>query len=92
MPPAARLTDLCSHGGSILGPGAPTVMIGGKPAALAGDQHVCPVPPPAHAPTASPFPLGSPTVTIGGKPALRTTDVCGCGAMPAIGEPTVVIG
>lgn len=27
--PAARLGDTCAHGGTIVGPGAPTVMIGG---------------------------------------------------------------
>jgi uncharacterized Zn-binding protein involved in type VI secretion len=27
--PAARMGDLTAHGGSIVGPGAPTVMIGG---------------------------------------------------------------
>ena len=27
--PAARLLDNCAHGGMIVGPGAPTVMIGG---------------------------------------------------------------
>jgi uncharacterized Zn-binding protein involved in type VI secretion len=27
--PAARLTDSCAHGGVIVGPGAPTVLIGG---------------------------------------------------------------
>jgi len=27
--PAARVTDSCAHGGTIVGPGAPTVLIGG---------------------------------------------------------------
>jgi len=27
--PAARVTDSCAHGGVIVGPGAPTVLIGG---------------------------------------------------------------
>ncbi|HEX9731758.1 MAG TPA: PAAR domain-containing protein [Thermoanaerobaculia bacterium] len=92
MPPAARVTDLSNHGGTIVGPGVPTVLIGGLPAAVAGDQHVCVIPPPAHAPTASPFPLGSVTVLIGGKSALRVGDACLCGAAPAVGEPTVLIG
>ena len=92
MPPAARVTDLSNHGGTIVGPGVPTVLIGGMPAAVATDQHVCAIPPPAHAPTASPFPMGSATVLIGGKPALRVGDTCLCGAAPAVGEPTVQIG
>ncbi len=92
MPPAARVTDLSTHGGTIVGPGVPTVLIGGMPAAVATDQHVCPIPPPAHVPTASPFPIGSVTVLIAGKPALRVGDVCICGASAAVGEPTVIIG
>ncbi len=27
--PAARVGDTCAHGGTVVGPGAPTVMIGG---------------------------------------------------------------
>ena len=92
MPPAARLTDVTNHGGTIVGPGQPTVLVGGMPAAVAGDTHVCALPPPGHAPTASPFPAGSTSVLIGGMPALRTTDTAGCGAMAAVGEPTVQIG
>ena len=92
MPAAARVTDTSTHGGTVVGPGVATVLIGGMPAAVVGDQHVCAIPPPNHAPTASPFPLGSSTVLIGGMPALRVGDVCLCGAGPAVGEPTVQIG
>ncbi len=90
MPPAARVTDLSNHGGSIIGPGVPTVLIGGLPAAVQGDNHVCPIPPPH--PTVSPFPVGSTTVFVGGKMALRVGDACICGASAAIGCPTVIIG
>jgi uncharacterized Zn-binding protein involved in type VI secretion len=62
------------------------------PAAVAGDQHVCSLPPNAHQPTAAPFPMGSGTVLIGSKSALRTTDAAACGAMAAVGAPTVLIG
>lgn len=92
MPPAARVTDTSTHGGIIVGPGTPTVLIAGMPAAVIGDNHVCAIPPPAHVPTVSPFPLGSTTVMIGGKPALRVGDTCLCGASAAVGEPTVIIG
>jgi uncharacterized Zn-binding protein involved in type VI secretion len=92
MPAAARVTDVTTHGGTIVGPGVATVLIGGMPAAVATDTHVCVIPPPAHAPTASPFPMGSGTVLIGGLPALRTSDTCLCGAGAAVGEPTVMIG
>ena len=90
MPSAARVTDLSNHGGTLTGPGEPTVLIGGMPAAVAGDMHACVIPPPH--PPVSPFPMGSATVLIGGKPALRVGDACVCGAAAAVGEPTVIIG
>lgn len=92
MPPAARVADVSTHGGTIVGPGAPTVLIGGMPASVLGDNHVCPIPPPAHVPTVSPFPMGSTTVLIGGVPAIRVGDTCICGASAAVGAPTVIIG
>lgn len=92
MPPAARITDVSTHGGTIVGPGVPTVLIEGVPAAVAGDTHTCVLPPQSHAPTVSPFPLGSTSVLIGGKPALRVGDTCICGAGAAVGAPTVMIG
>jgi uncharacterized Zn-binding protein involved in type VI secretion len=92
MAAAIRIGDVTNHGGTVIGPGEPTVMIGGMPAAVAGDNHVCPIPPNTGHLTSSAFPMGSATVLIGGKPALRTTDVCLCGAMAAVGCPTVMIG
>ena len=93
MPSAARLGDTSNHGGAVVGPGEATVLIGGMPAALATDNHACPLmwgPGAPHA--ATPFPIGSVTVLIGGKPALRAGDVCICGASVAVGDPTVQIG
>lgn len=92
MAAAARVGDTTNHGGTITGPGAATVLIGGMPAAVAGDLHVCVLPPPNHLPTVSPFPSGSGTVLIAGRPAIRTTDACICGAMAVVGAPTVMIG
>ncbi len=92
MPPAARVGDTTNHGGTIVGPGVSTVLIAGMPAAVAGDTHVCSLPPNTHQPTAGPFPSGSSTVLIGGMPALRTSDTCACGAMAAVGSPTVQLG
>ena len=92
MPAAARVGDLSNHGGSIVGPGCPTVLIGGMPASVVGDNHVCAMPPPYHLPTVSPFPMGSTTVLFGGVPAVRVGDTCICGASAAVGEPTVIIG
>ncbi len=92
MPPAAKTLDTTNHGGTIIGPGEPTVLIGGMPAAVMGDNHVCSLPPNVHQPTVSPFLMGSTTVFIGGKPAIRVGDTCLCGASSIVGEPTVIVG
>lgn len=90
MPGAARVGDSTVHGGTVVGPGVATVLIGGMPAAVLGDMHACVIPPPSHIP-ASPFIAGSATVMIGGLPALRASDSCACGASVPVGCPTVVI-
>jgi uncharacterized Zn-binding protein involved in type VI secretion len=92
MPPASRLGDPTGHPGVIAGPGVPTVLIGGMPAAVQGDLHVCMMPPLAGPHPPSPFPAGSVTVLIGGRGALRMGDQSGCGAPIVFGAPTVVIG
>ncbi len=93
--PAARLTDMHTcpmvtgivpHvGGPISGPGCPTVLIGGLPAARATDMAVCVGPPDTLVP-------GSPTVLIGGMPAARMGDSTGHGGVIILGCPTVLIG
>jgi uncharacterized Zn-binding protein involved in type VI secretion len=92
VPDAARVLDPTNHPGLVSGPGVPTVLIMGQPAAVSLDQHACAIPPSAgpHPPT--PFPGGSPTVLIGGRPALRKGDVAGCGAIIVAGAATVQIG
>lgn len=92
MPAAVRSGDISTHGGTIVGPGIPHVLIEGKPASVATDMHTCALSPNVHQPTVSPFPKGSFTVLIGGKPALRVGDSCICGATAALGCPTVIIG
>lgn len=92
MPAAARISDVTNHGGTITGPGDATVLIGGMPASVLGDNHVCAIPANTPHPQASVFVAGSGTVLIGGKPALRVGDTCICGAAAAIGETTVLIG
>ncbi len=94
--PAARLTDQTAHGGVIVGPGAPLVLIGGLPAARLTDNHVCPmvtgVVPHVGGPISGP---GAPMVLIGGLPAARMTDMCVCVGPPDTivgGCPTVLIG
>ena len=98
MPPAARLTDFhqcplvtpglppIPHvGGPIAGPGAPTVLIGGLPAAKVGDLAVCIGPPDA-------IIKGSMTVKIMGMPAARMGDKTAHGGTIMLGLPTVMIG
>lgn len=96
--PAARVSDMhicpmltpglppIPHvGGPITGPGCPTVLIGGLPAAVAGDMCVCVGPPDS-------IVLGSTTVLIGGKPAVRMGDMTVHGGAITSGLPTVLIG
>ncbi len=92
MPNAARVGDVTTHGGMVTGPGIVNVLVGGKPAAVMADMHVCAIPPNTPHATVSIFPMGSPTVLIGGRFALRVGDMCLCGASVIIGEPTVQIG
>jgi uncharacterized Zn-binding protein involved in type VI secretion len=92
MPAAARISDKTGHPGSITGPGVATVLIGGLPAAVAGDMHACTMPPTAGPHPPSPFSKGSLTVRIGSRAALRVGDMAGCGAPILAGAPTVVIG
>lgn len=72
-------------GGPITGPGAPTVLIGGMPAAVMGDICVCTGPPDS-------IVKGSGTVLICGKPAARMGDTTAHGGTIVAGAPTVMIG
>jgi uncharacterized Zn-binding protein involved in type VI secretion len=92
MPFAARVLAPTSHPGTITGPGLPTVVVGGRPAARVGDIHTCALPPTAgpHPPT--PVARGSTTVLIGGRPAARVGDTAGCGAVITTGARSVIIG
>jgi len=96
MPPAARLTDMhrcpaanpgpVAHvGGPIVAQGAPTVVIGGLPAATVGDVARCVGP-------MDTIVQGSPTVFINGKPAARIGDMTAHGGVVIAGCPTVIIG
>ena len=92
--PAARLGDSTAHGGIIL-LGAPTVLIGGMPAARMGDMHVCPMITGLVPHVGGPITLGSVTVLIGGMPAARMGDMATCVGPPDTivgGCPTVLIG
>jgi uncharacterized Zn-binding protein involved in type VI secretion len=96
--PAARIGDMhvcpmvtpgvppVPHvGGPVTGPGVPTVLIGGLPAATMSDMCVCVGPPDS-------IILGSTGVLIGGKPAARMGDTTAHGGTIAMGLPTVLIG
>jgi uncharacterized Zn-binding protein involved in type VI secretion len=95
--PAARLGDTTAHGGAII-VGAPTVFIGGAPAARMNDMHLCPLlnpgtPPPPH--VGQQILIGSPTVLICGQMAARMGDQVMCSGPPDVivgGCPTVLIG
>lgn len=82
------VTGVVPHvGGPVIGPGTPTVLIGGMPAAVLGDFVTCVGPP-------NSIVMGSATVLIGGKPAARMGDLCAHGnpLAPGPGCPTVIIG
>ncbi len=95
MGAAARITDMHTcpmstgpvpHvGGPILPAGAPTVLVGGLPAARVGDMATCVGPPDVIA-------VGSSTVMIGGMPAARMGDLTAHGGTIVAGLPTVIIG
>lgn len=100
MPAAARLGDfhICPletpavpapipHvGGLILGPGVLTVLIGGLPAAVVGNEALCIAPEP------DVLEQGSLTVLIGGLPAARVGDATAHGGKILTGDFTVLIG
>lgn len=73
-------------GGPVTGPGNPTVLIGGLPAARVGDTLVCVAPAPDS------IIKGSATVLIGGLPAARIGDSTAHGGTIVAGLPTVIIG
>jgi uncharacterized Zn-binding protein involved in type VI secretion len=81
-----QVTVLVPHvGGPISGPGCPTVLIGGLPAARVGDMAVCVGPPDVIA-------MGCFTVLIGGQPAARMGDLTAHGGAIVLGCFTVLIG
>jgi uncharacterized Zn-binding protein involved in type VI secretion len=88
MLPAARVSDMIVSSATmgapvpIIPPGAPTVLIGGLPAARMGDS--C---------GADAIMKGSATVLIGGMPAARVGDLTAAGgAILPPGAMTVLIG
>ena len=72
-------------GGPILGPGVPSVLIEGRPAAVQSDGLTCNGP-------ADKIAVGSSTVLIGGSPAARKGDNTVHGGVITEGADTVLIG
>ncbi|MDR0793332.1 MAG: PAAR domain-containing protein [Chitinophagaceae bacterium] len=96
MPLAARINDnhICPMtnpngsphvGGTLLPPGAPTVFIGGQPAAVVGGMCTCSGPPDS-------IIKGAATVLIGGQQAARMGDSTAHGGSIVSGCATVIIG
>jgi uncharacterized Zn-binding protein involved in type VI secretion len=92
MPAAARIGDQTTHGGVLVPPPLVTgVLVEGLPAAVAGDQHSCPITP-SH-PNATPITKGSTSVFIAGFPAARAlVDPTACGATVVAGASRTQIG
>ncbi len=98
--PATKLGSLTAHGGTVIGPGCPTVLIEKTPAIRVGsDMHLCPMvtpgtPPVPHVGMNNIGP-GVPTVLIGKMPASTMGDNFLCVGPPApvvMGATTVIIG
>lgn len=77
--PAACIGDVTATGDAITGPGAPTVLIAGRPAACAGDLV-------SGAACTGAIAMGSATVLIAGRPAAKMSSSV-TGANPASGVP-----
>jgi uncharacterized Zn-binding protein involved in type VI secretion len=75
--PAARVTDLTTHGAPLSpGPGSPNVLIGNLPAGRTIiDQHACPAASITCADGVGNVIMGSPTVLINNQMACRIQDI-----------------
>ncbi|WP_426688854.1 PAAR domain-containing protein [Rhodanobacter ginsengiterrae] len=78
------VTGVVPHVGGPISMGCPTVLIGGLPAARAGDMAVCVGPPDIIA-------MGSTKVFIGGMPAARIADTTAHGGKIVLGAFTVLL-
>ena len=78
------VTGIVPHVGGPISLGCFTVLIGGMPAARAGDMAVCVGPPDTIA-------RGSPKVLVGGMPLARMGDPTGHGGSIVLGCFTVLV-
>jgi uncharacterized Zn-binding protein involved in type VI secretion len=76
-------------GGPVLQPGAPSVLIGGLPAAIVGNQAICTGAPPL---VIDSIIAGSTSVKIMGMPAARVGDATAHGGKIQMGSANVTIG
>jgi len=93
--PLSRITDMhvcpmfngpVPHvGGPILPPGAPTVLVGGMPAAKMGDMCTCVGPPDS-------IVMGSTTVLVSNMPVAKMGSSTSHGGSVILGCPTVLVG
>ena len=74
--PVAKLGDISSHGGVIIG-GATRTMVEGAPVARMGDMHVCPI----YGHGVMPIIHGNMTSSAEGMPVARLGDTVACGAV-----------
>ena len=91
--PAARRTDLTSHGGTIV-IGSANVLVGGLGAARVGDMVACPLVTGTVPHVGGPISTGVSTVLINGMPAARVGSMV-TEVIPSVismGDSTVLIG
>jgi uncharacterized Zn-binding protein involved in type VI secretion len=74
------------QGGRLLGPGAPTILIDGKIAAVVGDVCLC------KSPVPNAVARGSSSVLLSGRPAARKGDSTAHGGALSDGVDSVLIG
>lgn len=93
--PVARIGDMhkcpqgtgptAHEGGPLLGPGVPTVKVGGQPVAVVTDQATC-------SGATDTVVKGSETVLIGGRKVARMGDPTAHGGVIIKGLPSVIVG
>ena len=83
--PAARVTDMTQHGGTIIPPGALRTKIEMLPAARITDMHICPMVTGLVPHVGGPIIMGSPNVFIEFLPAARVMDQLVC-----VGPPDMI--
>ena len=95
MPAAVRVGDPNNAGGLVIGPGALSVFINGRPAALSGDRvspHFCCGKPGCSIHCAAITTIGSTGVFADGRPIVYQGSPDSCGHVRALGSTDVIVG